>query len=165
VEKTLNLTDLKKEATELGLQFSPNIGAEKLSKKIEETYKAKEEPVDPTKPVETVETKPTVKEVKSNSSRAARIRQAEVNARKTRVITIVDNDQRVNNHTTTAVTSCENIHFNLGTMHLPLNTPVEVMQGHIDALRGVEIPQHAKNATSGLTEVLIRKRYSVSYED
>ena len=158
----MDLKDLKQEATELGITFSPNIGADKLAEKIEAHYKAQETSEDLIQDL--VEKKENT-EAKTSNSRAEAIRKAEVAARKTRVITIIDNDQRVNNQTTVATISCENIYFNLGTRHLPLNLRVEVMQGHIDALKGIEIPQHVKDVKTGLSRVTMRPRYSISNED
>ena len=162
------LEELKQEATELGINFSANIGAEKLSAKIDEFYKSQE-----TSDVEIlVAEKEAAKEkseeksaVKGKKSLADKAKDAEVRAKKTRVIIITDNDQRVNNQTTVATVNCSNMYFDLGTVHIPLNLPVEVRQGHIDVLAGVEIPLHIKDPKSGLTVTTIRKRYSISYED
>jgi hypothetical protein len=158
----VELKDLKQEATELGITFNVNIGKEKLASKIEDYYKAQETAVDPTKGVEDVKVEvPT----KVKNSRDEAIRLAEAKARETRVITIIDNDQRVNNQTTVATISCENMYFNLGTRHLPLNLEVEVMQGHIDSLKGIKIPQHVKDVKTGLNRVTMRNRYSISYSE
>jgi hypothetical protein len=90
---------------------------------------------------------------------------AEAAARKTRVVTITDNDQRENNQTTVAVVNCSNLYFDLGTVYIPLNVPVEVRQGHINVLLETEIPLHVKDPKTGLSTLAMRKRYSVSYED
>lgn len=96
--------------------------------------------------------------------RFSRAIQAENRARKTRVVTITDNDTRENNQTTVAVANCSNLYFDLGTVYIPLNIPVEIKQGHLDTIANLEIPLHVKDAKSGLFKTEVRKRYSVSYE-
>ena len=86
-------------------------------------------------------------------------------ANKTRVVTIIDNDQRVNGQTTTCTVNCSNMYFDLGTIILPLNTPVEVRQGHLTVLKELEIPQHVKDTRSGLSTVRLVPRYTISYEE
>lgn len=162
------LEELKQEATELGINFSANIGAEKLSAKIEEFYKSQE--TSGKEIQEAVEKKAEEKSeeksaVKGKLSPIERARKAEEAARKTRIITITDNDSRENNQTTVAVANCTNAYFDLGTVYIPLNVPVEVKQGHIDALQGVEIPMHAKDPKSGLNTTVMRRRYSISFEN
>lgn len=163
---TKTLDELKQEAKELGIKFVPNISAEKLAIKIEEFYESQE-----TSDKEILEAAVAVKEkseeksaVSGKDSKVEKARKAEEYARKTRVITIIDNDQRVNNQTTVATVNCSNMYFDLGTAHIPLNVPVEVKQGHIDVLKGVEIPQHVKDPVSGLHRVNMRPRYTISYE-
>jgi len=162
-----DIKELRQEATELGITFSANIGAEKLADKIEEFYKSQETSETEIQELVTAKEKSEEKSAVSGNVnvRAEAIKKAEADARKTRIITIVDNDQRVNNQTTTATVSCGNMHFDLGTAHIPLNVPVEVRQGHINALQGIEIPQHVKDPKTGLHRVTMRKRYSVSFED
>ena len=155
--------ELKQEAKDLGIEFSANIGDEKLRAKIDAYYESQEtsskELQETVKAVEAKEAaKPAV------NSPYAKARKAEDEARKTRVITIIDNDRRVNNHTTSCVVNCSNFYFDLGTMVLPLNTPVEVMQGHINVLREVRIPQHIQDR-DGLSHVEMRPRYTIQYED
>lgn len=153
------LDELKQEAKELGLQFSANIGEVKLQDKIDEFYAAKEKEAEK-------ENEPVTKATKVSGSKTmgelARI--AEVKARKTQIVTIVDNDQRENNQTTTVTVNCSNAYFDLGQMILPLNTPVEVMQGHIDVLKEIEIPMHTMDPKTKLSMVKMRKRYSISLE-
>ena len=164
------LEELKQEATELGISFNQNIGAAKLADKIEEYYKSQETSGEEIQAAiakkeaeEKSEEKPAVKgNVKGSIHEQAKI--AESNARKTKVITIIDNDTRENNQTTVAVVNCSNMFFDLGTVYLPLNVPVEVRQGHIDVLANVEIPLHVKDPRTGLYRTEIRKRYSISYE-
>lgn len=163
---TKTLEELKQEAKDLGIKFVPNISAEKLAIKIEEFYESQE-----TSDKEILEAAVEAKEkseeksaVSGKHSKIEKAKIAEEYARKTRIITIIDNDQRVNNQTTVATVNCSNMYFDLGTAHIPLNVPVEVKQGHIDVLKGVEIPQHVKDPVSGLHRVNIRPRYTISYE-
>lgn len=164
------LEELKQEALELGITHSANIGADKLQAKIDEFYKSQE--TSDTEIQEAVEKK--LAEEKSedkkeksavSGNRLARARAAEDRAKKTRVITIIDNDTRENNQTTVAIVNCSNMYFDLGTVYLPLNMPVEVRQGHIDVLQGIEIPLHGKDPKTGLSTTTMRKRYSISFED
>ena len=164
------LEELKQEATELGINFSANIGAAKLTEKIDEFYKSQESSgeeiqaaIEKKEATEKSEEKPAVKG-NEKASRVARAKENENRARKTRIVTIVDNDVRENNQTTVAIANCSNMYFDLGTVYIPLNVPVEVKQGHIDVLNGVEIPLHGKDPKTGLTATTVRKRYSISYE-
>ena len=153
------IDELKKEAKELGISFNPNIGEAKLAEKIEAFYKAQEGPG--------VVVKEEAKEesVQGKKSKGQKIREAEEAARKTRIATIVDNDQRENNLTTTVSVTCGNAYFELGLMRIPLNEPVEVMQGFIDVLKEIKIPMHVVDRKTGLTKTVLRNRYSISYED
>lgn len=157
------LEELKQEADDLGVTYSGNIGEAKLQEKINAHYESKEDSVVVPKEDEPVKETPVA--VKGKLTKLARAKEAERAARATRVITIIDNDQRVNNQTTTCTVSCGNEYFDLGTMLLPLNMPVEVMQGHINVLKEVEIPQHVKDNRTSLSTVVLRKRYTISYED
>ena len=162
------LQELKQEATDLGIEYSANIGATKLAEKIEDYYKSQETSgeeiqaaVEAKEAKEKSEEKPAVK---GKEDKYARAKKAEERARKTRIVTITDNDTRENNQTTVAIANCSNLYFDLGTVYIPLNVPVEVKQGHIDVLNGVEIPLHGKDPKTGLTTTTVRKRYSISYE-
>ena len=154
------LDELKQEAKELGMAFSPNIGESKLQEKIDEFYAAKEkEAEEENAPV----TKDTAVDGQKTMGQLAK--EAEDKARVTQVVTIVDNDQRENNQTTSVTVNCSNVYFDLGQIVLPLNTPVEVMQGHIDVLKEIEIPMHALDPKTRLNTLKMRKRYSISLED
>ena len=167
------LEELKQEATELGISFNQNIGVEKLQAKIDEFYKSQEtsgkgilEAVARQEAMEQSEEKSAVKDnVEKTFNTRDFASKSESEARKTRIVTIIDNDQRENNQTTVAVVNCSNLYFDLGTVYIPLNIPVEVRQGHINVLNETEIPLHIKNPKTGLSEYTMRKRYSISYED
>ena len=86
----------------------------------------------------------------------------EARARETVIVTIIDNDTRENNQTTVAVVNCSNEWFDLGTVYIPLNVPIEVKRGHLNVLKEIEIPLHTLNPKSGLNEIRLRPRYSIS---
>lgn len=163
-----SLQELKQEATDLGIEYSANIGATKLAEKIEDYYKSQETSGEEIlAAVEAKEAEEKSKEkpaVKGKEDKFARAKKAEDRARQTRIVTITDNDTRENNQTTVAIANCSNLYFDLGTVYIPLNIPVEIKQGHLDTLANLEIPLHIKDAKSGLFKTEVRKRYSISYE-
>jgi hypothetical protein len=158
------LDELKKEADDLGVTYAKNVSANKLQEKIEEFYESKENEAP------TVEVKPETKEAdnettaKANTGTAKRLAREKA-ARQTKVVTIIDNDQRVNNQTTTCTVNCSNEFFDLGTVILPLNEKIEVAMGHIRTLEEVKIPQHVRDNKTGLASVRLRPRYTISYEN
>lgn len=158
------LEELKKEATDLGIAFSANIGEAKLQEKIDAYYEKKA--VADTVPEISVKNKAitTEKEDPELIWKRHILKQRE-DAYKTRIVVIVDNDQRENSHNSTCSVNCSNEHFDLGTISIPLNIPVEVKQGHIDVLLSIKIPMHVKNPSTGLAETVLRHRYSILYED
>lgn len=165
------LEELKKEAGSLGISFNKRIGEKKLQEKIEAFYESKETSgpaviaaVVKKEEAKKESKKPTVRGRPITPQEERRIAREKA-ARKTRVITVVDNDQRINNHTTTCTVNCSNEFFDLGTKLLPLNLKIEVMQGHINVLKSVNIPLHAKDSRTGLSTVRLRPRYTINYED
>ena len=166
----LNIEELRQEATDLGIKFQANIGAEKLQTKIDEFYESQE--TSEKEIVEAVEANEKSEEKFAESDNGSkgkpigqRIADARAKASKTRVVTIIDNDQRVNNQTTTCTVNCSNGYFDLGTVKLPLNLPVEVRIGHLNVLKEVRIPQHVKDSGSGLSTTRMVPRYTISYEE
>ena len=161
------LDELKQEAADLGITFNKNISEAKLQEKIEAHYEAQETSGAEVEAL--VAAQEHAEEVKSapkqSDAAVAKRIEREKAARKTRVITIIDNDQRVNNHTTTCTVTCANEFFDLGTKILPLNEKIEVSQGHINVLKTVFIPLHMKDNKTGLSSVRMRPRYTISYED
>ena len=167
------IEELKQEAAELGISFPQNIGADKLQVKIDEYYESQEtsgngiqDAVKKQEAMEQSEEKSAVKDnddVNTHMNKYAK--KAEEDARKTRIVTITDNDQRENNQTTVAVVNCSNIYFDLGTAYIPLNVPVEVKQGHLNVLNETEIPLHVKDPKTNLSTLTMHKRYAISYED
>ena len=164
----LNIDELKQEASELGITFAKNIGAAKLKEKIDEFYESQEtsekEIVEAVKASEKSEEKSAESGKVGGKSKGQRVAEARAAAFKTRVVTIIDNDQRVNNKTTTCTVNCSNAHFDLDTILLPLNLAVEVKQGHLDVLKEIKIPQHVVDNRSGLSTARMVPRYTISYE-
>ena len=163
---TKTLDELKQEAKELGIRFVPNISAEKLSAKIEEYYESQEtsdqEIETAVAEKEKSEEKSVVGDNPAKRSLAQRAKEMEARARETVIVTIIDNDTRENNQTTVAVVNCSNEWFDLGTVYIPLNVPIEVKRGHLNVLKEIEIPLHTLNPKSGLNEIRLRPRYSIS---
>lgn len=163
------LKQLKAEADSLGVKYSPNIGEAKLQEKIDAAYDSQNEDttaqlLQAAANAEASTDKPAPKGKWGKSQRRALAAEREAAARKTKVITIIDNDQRVNNQTETCTVNCGNEYFDLGQMILPLNTPVEVMQGHIDALKSIDIINHVKDPVTKMSKHVLRPRYTISYE-
>lgn len=164
------LEELKQEADELGVKYAKNVSANKLQEKIETFYEAQETSGPALKEVVEEKEKEKAKDTSVKASSAAdakalKRKAREKAARATKVITIIDNDQRVNNQTTTCTVNCSNEFFDLGTMILPLNEKIEVAQGHIDTLAQVMIPHHVRDNKTGLASVKMRPRYTISYEN
>ena len=160
-----SLEDLRKEADDLGITYGKTLGAVKLAEKIDAFYTAQETPGPAVEEVEEVEEAAEVQKPKiSEKQRLTNIRvDRERAAREVKIVTIVDNDQRVNNHTTTCTASCSNEYFDLGTIRLPLNERIEVCVGHIHTLQAVQIPLHVRNTKTGLSSVRMRQRYAISF--
>ena len=165
----LDIEALKAEATDLGVTFPQNIGAEKLKAKIDAFYESQETSEKET--MAAVEANEQIEEKSAESDKSSYVKsigsiaaESKAAAYETRVITIIDNDQRVNNQTTTCKVNCSNMYFDLGQIILPLNIPVEVRQGHINVLKEVKIPRHVQIGDN-LSAVKMVPRYSISYED
>lgn len=160
----LDIEELKAEAAGLGIQFAQNIGAEKLKAKIDAYYESQETSGKELQEAVVAKEKSEEKSAENGKEldKRARIAARKKAANVVRIVTIVDNDQRVNNQNNTAVVNCSNVHFDLGTVAIPLNTPVEVKQGHINALKDVTIPLHVRDQKTGLSTVRPMARYSIS---
>lgn len=176
-----DIDELKEEAASLGIEYHPNIGAAKLKERIDQHYEELEKD-EPSAPVEVQaetqedkeEQKPsaapqTSKHVPDGKRRMTMQEFAAHNARemrKTRIVTIIDNDKRINDKTTTAVVNCTNGRFDLGSRIIPLNERVEVRQGHIEILAAVLIPQHVEDPKKpGMMTTVMRPRYSIQYHN
>lgn len=154
------IDQLKQEATELGIKFNSNISEDKLAEKIEAHYKAAEEPSVPVQKTEEVGVSGSTSDAKQRMRQVAK--ELEAKARKTRVVVIIDNDQRINNVATSCTVNCSNAYFDLGTAILPLNENVEVREGHLEVLASVKIPQHVKDPNNpSVSKTVLRPRYSI----
>ena len=163
------IEELRKEADDLGITYNKNLGEEKLRERIDEHYKAQEtsgpalqEAI--TEQAEKSKSKGETKAAEMSAKDRKRIERRN-KAMSTRVVTIIDNDQRVNNQTTTCTVNCSNEFFDLGTVILPLNEKIEVALGHLRTLEQVKIPLHVRDSKTGLSSVRMRPRYTISYED
>lgn len=161
----LELEQLKQEATELGISFGQSIGAAKLKERIDAYYKSQETLEQEI--VTAMESKEESKEKSAeiNKGNSLNITEMKRKANMTSVVTIIDNDQRVNNQTTSCTVNCSNMYFDLGTVILPLNMPVEVRQGHLNVIKEIKIPQHVKDSKTGLSTVRMIPRYTLSYAE
>lgn len=176
-----DIDELKEEAASLGIDHHPNIGAAKLKERIDQHYEELEKD-EPSVPVEAQaetqedkeEQKPTAapqtsKHVPDGKRRMTMQEFAAHNARemrKTRIVTIIDNDKRVNDKTTTAVVNCTNGRFDLGSRIIPLNERVEVRKGHIEILAAILIPHHVEDPKKpGMMTTVMRPRYSIQYHN
>ena len=159
---------LKEEATDLGIKFNPNIGEDKLQAKIDAHYEAQESSGDELQEAEQSEEKVAVA---SKATPAKKKTMAEIakelyeKAKKPVVVTIIDNDQRVNNQTTTCKATWANSYYDMGTKIFPLNTPIEIPQGFVNVLKEVKIPHHTKDPKTNLSRTTMRDRFTISYED
>ena len=163
---TKTLDELKQEAKELGIRFVPNISAEKLSAKIEEYYESQETSDQEIETAVAEKEKSEEKSVVGDKGKVTMAQKAAIMKAKAEekvVVTLIDNDTRENNQTTVAVVNCSNKYFDLGTVYIPLNVPVEVRRGHLEVLKDTQIPLHTKDPVSGLSVTRIRPRYTISY--
>lgn len=170
MEEVLDLEELKTEADQLGIEYSTRIGATRLKEKVDAYYESQEtsgkeiqEAIVENEAKEKSEEKSVVTD--KEITKRKKIAESKAAANKTKVIRVIDNDQRVNNQTTTCKVTSGNLYFDLGTVVVPLNIPVEVKQGHINVLKSILIPQHAKDTKTGLAQVRMVPRYTISYEE
>jgi hypothetical protein len=162
----MSLQELKQEADDLGISYAKNVSEGKLQSLIEDFY-ASGETSGPAlaEVVAELESKPKKvrKDTVADAKELKRVTREKA-ARETRIVTIIDNDQRVNNQTTTCTVNCSNEYFDLGTVILPLNEKIEVSVGHIRVLESVKIPLHVRDNKTGLALVRMRPRYTISTE-
>lgn len=161
------LDALKVEAKELGIEFSANIGAAKLQEKIDTHYASQETSGKELDEAMTAAEQAGARDVARGNSKtkmATLARDLYEAAKKTKIVTIIDNDQRVNGQTTVCSANWSNGYYDMGTRSFPLNIPVEIAQGFIDVLKEVRIPHHTKNTRDGLSSTVMRARYSITEE-
>ena len=160
------LTELKREADELGVKYSPNIGEEKLQEKIDAYYESQETSFkEVAEAVETKEKSTKQTSVTVKNKMAILAKKLYEKAKKPVVVTIIDNDQRVNNQTTTCKATWGNAYYDMGTQTFPLNIPIQIPQGFVTTLKEVQIPHHIKDPKTGLSISSMRNRYTITYEN
>jgi len=165
------LEELKQEATELRMKFNPRIGEDKLQTKIDDYYKSQEtsgkevEQAVQAKEATVSDAKATKPAVSGKKTTAQLAKEIYAKAKEVRVVTITDNDQRVNNQTTTCRANWSNQFYDMGTKVFPLNIAVEIPQGFLQVLSEVKIPHHVKDSTTKLSVTTMRKRYSFDFGD
>ena len=170
MDKTLE--ELKAEADVLGVEYSKNIGATKLSEKIEAYYESQAagdsvkvyaEPAKEEAPVKT-----SGKALDKEAFKRKHVADMKAKAMKTRVVTITNNDPAENSVLTADYFSFENQFFGKAVI-VPFNTPVELPQGIIDVIKNTPLTIHSaeyKNGKhTGNASAKLAKKYSVSYEE
>lgn len=171
MEKTLE--ELKAEADVLGVEYSPNIGAKKLSEKIEAYYesqaagdsvKVQAEP----EPVK--EAKKTISKEETKEAKWRRIgAELKAKALQTRVVTITNNDPRESSVLTADYAGMENQFFSGKSLIIPFGIPTEVPQCVINVLKRTMITVHADEIINGQRTgnkvPKSVKKYNISYED
>ena len=162
-----SLQELKDEGTAIGLDLKSVKSKKEASAKIEAHYEslAAESSVDIQEDVEIVED-PIKTTTKTNMNEVAR--KLKIQAMKTKIVTITNNDKRDNHVTTTCYLSCENQFFGKSKI-VPLDEKVELEQCLIDVARGTEVLNHVDEVIDGKRTGNKRpklvKKYVVAYED
>ena len=139
--------ELKQEADELGLTYSPNIGKAKLEEKIEQRYKETEES----------------SEVSTKGALAARkealkiIAEQIVENKKTKVVKITMGDKREASTATHAYFSNGDV-----SLHIPLDVWVEMPNILIQLAEEARAVIHVDS--NGITEPKLTKKYVVEYK-
>ena len=139
--------ELKQEADELGLTYSPNIGKAKLEEKIEQRYKEIEES----------------SEVSTKGALAARkealkiIAEQIVENKKTKVVKITMVDKREASTATHAYFSNGDV-----SLHIPLDVWVEMPNILIQLAEEARAVIHVDS--NGITEPKLTKKYVVEYK-
>ena len=162
--------ELKTEATELNLEFSGNVSKDALEKLIKEATIDEHVVIDEPESIDKEEIidEPVIVDEPISAAKAPvaltrgqKAARAKKRAFTTKVVTITDNDSRENSYTSTVPVSCSNEYFDLPTMRIPLNVPVEVAQGYLNVLDEIEIPHHVVSKGGG-TVTSSRKRYAIA---
>jgi hypothetical protein len=174
MDKTLE--ELKAEADVLGVSYSPNIGASKLSDKIEAYYTNQAAGDSVKVQAEVKEDEPVVKATGSKGETEAQrvirkrkeVMDAKTAAFKTRVVTVSNNDTRENGVITADYFGFENQHFGKSLL-VPFNVPVELPQGIIEVIKSTPMTIHTDEIIGGRrtgNKVATQARkYNISYED
>ena len=169
MEKTIE--ELREEATELGLTYSQNIGAAKLSVKIDEYYEkqsAGDIVEDIVEEIEVEVKKPATKAKSASETAEQKFRreskERQVAALKTKIVTITNTDKRESHVETMAYLSCGVV-----SKRVPLDIPIELEIALIEVARTSTVSTHVDEVVKGVrtgnkVPKTVRK-YVVSYED
>ena len=146
--------ELKQEADELGLTYSPNIGKAKLEEKIEQKYKEIEESSDSVESNTRVSTKGALAARKE----ALKIIAEQIaESKKTKVVKITMVDKREASTATHAYFSNGDVSLNI-----PLDVWVEMPNILIQLAEEAKAVTHVDS--NGVTEPKLTKKYVVEYK-
>ena len=146
--------ELKQEADELGLTYSPNIGKAKLEEKIEQKYKEIEESSDSVESNTRVSTKGTL----ATRKEALKIITEQIaENKKTKVVKITMVDKREASTATHAYFSNGDVSLNI-----PLDVWVEMPNILVQLAEEARAVTHVDS--NGITEPKLTKKYVVEYK-
>ena len=146
--------ELKQEADELGLTYSPNIGKAKLEEKIEQKYKEIEESSDSVESNTRVSTKGAL----ATRKEALKIIAEQIaESKKTKVVKITMVDKREASTATHAYFSNGDVSLNI-----PLDVWVEMPNILIQLAEEAKAVTHVDS--NGVTEPKLTKKYVVEYK-
>ena len=146
--------ELKQEADELGLTYSPNIGKAKLEEKIEQKYKEIEESSDSVESNTRVSTKGAL----ATRKEALKIIAEQIaENKKTRVVKITMVDKREASTATHAYFSNGDVSLNI-----PLDVWIEMPNILIQLAEEARAVTHVDS--NGVTEPKLTKKYVVEYK-
>lgn len=146
--------ELKQEADELGLTYSPNIGKAKLEEKIEQRYKEIEESSDSVESNTRVSTKGALAAKKE----ALKIIAEQIaENKKTKVVKITMVDKREASTATHAYFSNGDV-----SLHIPLDVWVEMPNILVQLAEEARAVTHVDS--NGITEPKLTKKYVVEYK-
>ena len=146
--------ELKQEADELGLTYSPNIGKAKLEEKIEQKYKEIEESSDSVESNTRVSTKGALAARKE----AIKIIAEQIaENKKTKVVKITMVDKREASTATHAYFSNGDV-----SLHIPLDVWVEMPNILVQLAEEARAVTHVDS--NGITEPKLTKKYVVEYK-
>lgn len=164
-ERTIE--ELKQEADELGIKYSPNIGAEKLASKIEEFYDAESKAN--TAPVDVVEDTPAAEVTETKQQATDRKALSRIEA-----LQVIKAQERANLETDVVKVSCvdkreasiaTHAYFSTGdvSMNIPLDVFVEMPKILIYNAEKARALVHVEQ--NGETVSKMQKKYVVEYKD
>lgn len=169
MDKTLE--ELKAEADVLGITYNKNIGADKLSEKIEAYYQSQaagDSVQVQAEPEEEPEAPKKGAKLDKEAAKRKMIADAKAEAMKLRRVTITNNDTRENSVLTADYFGFENQHFGKSLL-VPFNIPCELPQCILNVINETWVTLHVDEIVDGRrtgNKVPKRmKKYNISYED